>query len=112
MRSWILVAAAVAFIYGSSASPCRADDAALEQVLVASATTPQQHEALAQYYDAKAASARAAGANHRSIAKAYAGGKLVQVVAMKEHCEKLAALYDEQAGQFDMLAEMQRELSK
>jgi RNA-splicing ligase RtcB len=110
MRRWVLVAAAAALINGSTASPCKADESALEQVLIESATTPAQHEALARYYDAKAASARAASANHRSIAKAYAAGKFAEVVAMKDHCEKLAALYEEQATQFEELAEMQRKL--
>lgn len=112
MRKWILAAAAAACVNGVVASAGYAADGALEQVLIESATTPQQHEALAKYYDAKAAAARAEAANHRSIAKAYAGGKFAQVAAMKEHCEKLAALYDQQAEQFAMLASMQREQAK
>jgi len=112
MRKWILAAAAAVCANGVVASAGFADDGALEQVLIESATTPEQHEALARYYDAKAAAAKAETANHRSIAKAYAGGKFAQVAAMKAHCEKLASLYDDQAEQFSMLASMQRELAK
>jgi hypothetical protein len=57
-----------------------ADDSALEQLVVATATTPAQHQTLAKYYHAKAADAKAEAETHRSMLKSYSG---VRVSAAK-----------------------------
>lgn len=94
-------------------SPARAQDAtALEQALVESATTPQQHSALARYYEAKAADARKQADEHKAMGKSYGGTKFPEAVAMREHCEKLASLYGEQAAQYDLLAKQHAAMAK
>lgn len=103
----LLFGAALA-VAGVASEPSRADDGALVQVLVESASTPKEHAALAGYYERQAAAARKEAAKHRSMGKAYAGGKFFDVQRMKAHCEKLAALYEEQATEFHALAQAHR----
>jgi hypothetical protein len=90
MRRLIFLAAALALLAGPLTPSARAADESLEQVLVESATTPQQHAALANYYAAKATAARKDAEEHRAMAKSYGGGKATQLAAMKDHCDKLA----------------------
>jgi hypothetical protein len=105
-----MVAAALAA--GPLASVATADETSLERVLVESATTPQQHAALAEYYDGKSAAASQQAEKHHWLGKHFSGGKQGQVVIMRKHCERIAALYEEQAKEFAMMADMQRELAK
>ena len=84
----------------------------LEQVLIESAGTPKEHQALANYYSGKAAEARKQAEYHRAMGKAYGGVKGSQIAMMKDHCEKLATLSDEQAKEFDMMAEMHAAAAK
>ncbi len=93
-------------------SSAHAQEAALERALVESATTPQQHAALARYYEAKAAAAREHAAEHVAMGKSYGGSKFSEAVAMRQHCEKLASLYGEEAAQFDMLAKQHAAMAK
>lgn len=103
-----LVFAAAVAATPTLSQPARADEGGLVEVLVQSASTPKEHAALAGYYDDQAAAARRAAAHHRSMGRAYAGGKFFDVARMKEHCEKLAALLDAQANEFEALAQMHR----
>ncbi len=112
MRRSIVLAAVVIVLGGSLASEGFAADASLEQVLVETASTPQQHAALAAYYDGKAAEARKEAADHREMAKAYGGVKASQLSAMKAHCDKLAALADEQAKDYEEMAAAHRGMAK
>lgn len=112
MRRLIFLTAALALLAGPFAPIALAADASLEQVLIESATTPEQHAALANYYASKAAAARKDAEYHRSMGKAYGGAKASQIATMKDHCEKLAKLYDDQAKEFDMMGGMQRDLAK
>jgi hypothetical protein len=79
-------------------------DATLEQVLIESASTPAQHQALAQHFHAKAAAARAEAKEHRSMADSYGGTKLVVAAAQRKHCNDLAANLEAQAKLYDELA--------
>jgi len=112
MRHSIPIALAAVLAAGNLATPALAEDAAIVRLLAESADTPQEHAALADYYDGKAAAARKQANHHRSMGKAYSGGKHFDVVKMKEHCEKLAALYESQATEFAELARMQRDAAK
>jgi len=112
MRRFVFITAALALLAAPFAPIARADSGSLEQILVESATTPQQHAALASYYAGKAAEARKDAEAHRAMAKAYGGVKASQLAMMKEHCDKLAALYEDQAKEFDMMASMQRDMAK
>lgn len=92
-----------------------ADDApspSLEQVLIESASTPKEHQALASYYTGKAAAARKDAEYHRAMGKTYSGVKGSQLATMKDHCEKLASLDDEQAKEYDAMASMHRDMAK
>jgi hypothetical protein len=112
MRRLVFLAAAVALLAGPFAPIAAAADPSLEQVLIESASTPQQHAALANYYASKAAAARKEAEEHRAMGKAYGGVKASQAAMMKDHCDKLASLYDDEAKQYDMLASMHRDMAK
>ncbi len=81
-----------------------ADDSALEAILAETATTPAQHQALAKYYRAKAADAKAEAETHRSMVKSYSGVRISDAKARAEHCDKLASLGDQQAAEYEKLA--------
>jgi hypothetical protein len=82
-----------------------ADDSGLEQILAETASTPAQHQALAKYYRAKAADAKAEAASHRTMAKSYASGASIPLAKQRaEHCEKIAKLSDDQAAEYEKLA--------
>jgi hypothetical protein len=89
-----------------------ADSPSLEQVLIDSASTPQQHAALAHYYEDKAGEARKQAEHHRAMGKAYGGGKMSQMAAMKDHCDKLAKLSDDEAKAFDEMARAHKDMAK
>jgi len=84
----------------------------LEMVLVGSASTPAQHKALADYYRGKAEAATKEAKEHREMAKAFGGNKLALIQNMVEHSNKLAALNEEMATQYKMLADAQDTLAK
>jgi hypothetical protein len=81
-----------------------ADDSALEQLMVETATTPAQHQALAKYYRSKAADAKAEAENHRSMMRSYSGVSVPMAKQRAEHCNKLASLSDSQAAEYEKLA--------
>ena len=72
------------------------------EVLVESASTPAQHQALANHFRAQAEEARQQAEKHRNMARRY--GTTKNGANQKPHCEKLAANYDEVAIQNDALA--------
>jgi hypothetical protein len=82
-----------------------ADDHGLEQILAETATTPAQHQALAKYYRAKAADAKAEAESHRTVANNYSAGASVPMARQRsEHCGKLASLADAEASEYEKLA--------
>jgi hypothetical protein len=89
-----------------------ADDSALEQVLAETATTPAQHQALAKYYHAKAADAKAEADTHRSMLKSYSGVSVPMAKQRAEHCNKLASLGDQEAAEYEKLAASHEAQSK
>ncbi len=105
----------LSLVLGTLPATALADDSAsasLEQVLIESASTPKAHQALATYYTGKAAAARKDAEYHRAMGKAYSGGKGSQIAMMKDHCEKLASLADDQAKEYDAMASMHRDMAK
>lgn len=86
------------------ASVAAAQEHGLEQVLVESASTPAQHEALAKHYRRRAEASKADAASHRAMAKSYSGTKAATAKAMSDHCTKLASLSDDEAAQYEALA--------
>ena len=87
-------------------APARADEAAggLEAVVVEMVSTPEQHQALARYYRARAKEARAEAKRHEHMAHSYGGGKMRPKAKMKKHCENLATSFAERAKDLDELA--------
>lgn len=112
MKRLVFLATAIALLVGPFAPLAASADASLEQVLIESASTPQQHEALANYYAGEAAEARKSAEYHRAMGKSYSGGKITQLATMRDHCEKLATLYDARAKEFDAMASMHRDMAK
>lgn len=89
-----------------------AESHSLEQLVIEMADTPADHTALAKHFQAKAADARAAAAEHEAMAKSYAAGKLSERVQMQDHCKKLAAQYTALATQYDDLAKLEEAAAK
>lgn len=89
-----------------SAAPAAAgDDDDLEEMMVETASTPAQHQALADHFHARAEAARREAARHRSMGKAYAGGRMARSPQPPStHCTKLADMFDAQAKEYDALA--------
>jgi hypothetical protein len=81
-----------------------ADDEAVVGALIESASTPAQHQALANYFKTKAVAAKKEAADHRAMAKSYSGQKATVSAAQAEHCNKLATLSDSQAAEYEQLA--------
>jgi len=104
MLSFRIVALAFVLAFSSAAAFAEGDGHDLEQVLIESASTPAQHQALAQHFRAKAAEARADAKRHRSMADSYAGTKLVIAAAQRKHCNDLAVSLEAQAKLYDELA--------
>ncbi len=115
LRSTSLIIAGLLTVHGLAGLPSasRADEATddVVQLLVESADTPQEHAALAKFYRSKAKEQRKEAERHRGMAKHYTG-KLTTVAAMKEHCEKTAALSDQLAAEYEALAKSHEDLAK
>jgi hypothetical protein len=103
MYAFRAVALALVLALASVAAHAEGDHS-LEDLLVESASTPAQHEALAHHFHAKAASARKEAERHRAMAKTYGGSKLVIAEAQRKHCADLAQNLDAQAKIYDELA--------
>lgn len=98
--------------FSGAAALAQPADHGLEEVLIESASTPAQHQALAKHFKAKAEAARKEAENHRAMAKTYTGTKLTMREAMTKHCADLAASYDAQAKAYDAMAAAHEEAAK
>ena len=81
-------------------------DHSLEQVLVESADTAAEHNALATHYRAEATEARAEAKRHEKMGTTYAQGKAMERLKMQRHCNSIAEDFNKQAAGFDALAEL------
>ena len=75
----------------------------LLQVLVDSASTPAQHQALARYFRAEAAKAKALAETHRAMSRSYSG-KPGEIRNMNKHCDQIVKLNQDLAAQYESLA--------
>jgi hypothetical protein len=75
----------------------------LLQVMVDSANTPAQHQALARYFRARAAEAKALAETHQAMSRSYSG-KPGEIRNMNKHCDQIAKLNQDLAVQYDSLA--------
>jgi hypothetical protein len=84
----------------------------LEQVLVESADTAAEHNALAAHYRAKAADARAEAQRHEKMGHSYLQGKATEHMQMQRHCKNIAQNLNKQAEDYDALAKLQEAEAK
>jgi hypothetical protein len=99
-----IVALGIALSAAPLAATATADDQDMEQLLVEWATTPAQHQALAKHFKEKAEAAKAEAAHHRAMAKSYSSTKAANVKPQMDHCNKLAALADQEAAEYEKMA--------
>ena len=90
------------FVLGAGAGFAHAADTDFENQ-IAAASTPAQHEELASEYRAQATEAREKAEKHRRMAKRYEQGK--SVLSQAGHCNSLAKRYEENAKDYDALAD-------
>lgn len=85
----------------------------LTEAQVAAASTPAEHEAIAQAYDAKASAAEREANEHRAMARTYktGGAPKVHSPVMVKHCERLATSYQSAAAEYRALAAEHRKLA-
>ena len=91
--------------------PVAAADAVsdLEQLMIDSADTPEEHAALADYFQKKADAARAEAERHRRMGKSYGGqDRISRASELKSHCDELARLNENIAAQYDGLSALHR----
>ena len=72
-------------------------------VLVDSANTPAEHQALARYFRAAAADARALAETHQAMSRSYSG-KPGELKNMNKHCDQIAKLNQDLAAQYEAMA--------
>lgn len=99
MRRIIQVSIISVALLGATAAFAQTHDL---EALIAGASTPAQHEALAEHYKSEAADARKRAENHLRMAKRY--GTTKGGARQKPHCEKLAADFEDVAKNYDALA--------
>ena len=85
-------------LWAQSAGPVT-DDNIVERI--SQAKTPAEHEAIAAYYNAEAATAAAKVKEHEAMVKAYGGSGMK---TMNRHCEQLLQTYRSQQKDVETLA--------
>lgn len=103
----VLVAASVLL---ASPGVIVAQDHSVEELVIEMASTPQEHQAVAQHYTSKAAEARADARRHEGMARTYASGGRNR--PQRAHCLALAEKYNEIAAEYDQLAKLHEEEAK
>ena len=78
-------------------------NAGLLQVLVDSANTPAQHQALARWFRAQAADAKALADAHQAMSRSYSG-KPGELRNMNKHCDQIVKLNQDLAAQYEAMA--------
>lgn len=83
--------------------------------LIATATTPEQHMRLAQYYEAKAQRYFAESNEHQKMAEQFKRNPMMnndkRVFGTVNHCEYYAQSFKQQAVQMQSLAQMQEKMA-
>ena len=94
----------------AATQPAVVSDDNLDQ-MIASAKTPAEHEAIAAFYDQKAAEAGKKAELHRNTADTYRKLKISKPVGMAEMCEGIAAMWAKIAADDSKLAKDHREMA-
>ena len=105
---------ATAFLSAVLAGPtvALAQNHDIEHLVIEMASTPAEHQAVAHHYTMKANEARGEARRHEEMARIYAGSRSAQPQRGRQHCESLAAKYEEIATEYDELAKLHDEQSK
>jgi len=90
-----------ALLLGVAVSPVHAADTSLDAQITA-ASTPEQHKALAEQYEAMAADSREKAALHSRMAERYKQGK--SVLDQSGHCSSIASREEQNAADYEAMA--------
>jgi len=91
--------------------PGKASEEKEIQKLIETASTPEDHIKIADYYEKQAVIAERKADHHASMAVAYKNrGKPLPGLA--KHCDNLAQKYTEAAGDYKAMATEHREMAK
>lgn len=80
--------------------------------MIASAKTPAEHEAIAEFYEQEATDAKKKAALHRNATDNYRKLKISKPVGMAEMCDGIAAMWNKIAADDSRLARAHREMAK
>lgn len=103
---------AVALVLGLAVLPVLGSAAdgkttALEELVSRMADTPEEHQAVAEYFRGKAQAARTEAETHARMGVNYAGGsKLRDSMEMKKHCDAIAKAQTAIADEYEALAKL------
>jgi len=111
MRAWILTLPLAVGLALAPATLVADEPKALEELVVEMADTPADHAAVAEHFRAKAKEARALAQRHKSMARAYGGGKLSTRIQLRGHCDRLSEEYEAAAAEYEALAKLHDELA-
>lgn len=78
---------------------------------IATASTPAEHQRIADFYTKKAIDYDAAAVEHEKIAKAYLGRTKSNPGAMTEHCRALRDQFSAAAKEARLLAQMHAQMA-
>jgi hypothetical protein len=108
---------AVALLLGALAlapgfASAEEDTSSLEQIVVETAHTKAEHQALAHHFAEQAAEARKMSQRHESMARAYLGSKSMNKQALRNHCNHIAEQQEAIAKDYDALAKLHEDEAK
>jgi hypothetical protein len=103
----VLVSGTLALAPGFAAAAN--ESSAIEQLAIDTAQTTAEHAAVAGYFRAKAAEARAEARRHRSFANTYVGGKGAQRASFQLRHRNLAEDLEAMAMEYEEMARMHDE---
>ena len=106
-KRYLALALTATALFASSARAADPITDANVEAAVASAKTPEDHQALATFFTSKAEAALASAENHEKMAKGFAPSK-----SMASHCVGLARADRKQASDYTALAKAQNALAK
>lgn len=78
----------------------------LEELVSKMADTPEEHQAVAEYFRGKAQSAMAEVEIHQRMGRSYGGGKASAAAQMKVHCDRIAEAQALLAKEYEELARL------
>jgi hypothetical protein len=81
--------------------------------MITEAKTPEDHEAIAAFYEKEAQAAHQQHAEHQKMKDAYARVSGVKMpTGMVAHCDTVAKKYEEIAKEYEALAKSHKEMAK